>query len=115
MRDIVHEIRCLALDWRSPRGPQNRLVNVFCAGDDDQSIYAWRGAQVELMRRFRFDFPGASVVRFDVSYRLSDPLCRAASSVVKGLPGRIDKRIRSHLSNQEVDPTRILGDSLGAR
>ena len=68
---------------------------------------------MELMRRFRFDFPGATVVRFDVSYRLSDPLCRAASSVVKGLPGRIDKRIRSHLSNQEVDPTRILGDILG--
>ena len=97
----------------SLRGPQNRLVNVFCAGDDDQSIYAWRGAQVELMRRFRFDFPGATIVRFDVSYRLSDPLCRAASSVVKGLPGHVDKRIRSHLSNQEVDPTRILGDILG--
>jgi superfamily I DNA/RNA helicase len=77
-------------------GARNRVVNVFCAGDDDQSIYAWRGAQVELMRRFRFDFPGAAVLRFDVSYRLSESLCKAASSMVQKLPGRIDKNICSH-------------------
>ena len=62
---------------------RNHKVNVFCAGDDDQSIYSWRGAQVELMRRFRFDFPGSRVLRFDTSYRLSEPLCQAASSVVQ--------------------------------
>ena len=40
---------------------RNRVINVFCAGDDDQSIYAWRGAQVDLMRRFQYDFPGIKV------------------------------------------------------
>jgi len=42
---------------------KRHVVNVFCAGDDDQSIYAWRGAQAELMRKFRFDFPNAKVLR----------------------------------------------------
>jgi hypothetical protein len=41
-----------------------KIVNVFCAGDDDQSIYANRGAKVELMHRFRFEFPGCRVLKF---------------------------------------------------
>ena len=84
----------------------SKIVNVFCAGDDDQSIYAWRGAQVELMRRFRFDFPGASVLRFDVSYRLSEELCQAANSVVSRLPGRIEKHTRGQ-AVEEIVPTII--------
>ena len=50
--------------------PPRRVVHVFCAGDDDQSIYAWRGAKVELMRRFQYDFPNGRVVKFGISYRL---------------------------------------------
>jgi hypothetical protein len=43
--------------------PVQHVVNVFCAGDDDQSIYEWRGAKAELMRRFQYDFPGSRVVK----------------------------------------------------
>ena len=50
--------------------PSRHIVHVFCAGDDDQSIYAWRGAKVELMRRFQYDFPNGRVVKFGISYRL---------------------------------------------
>ena len=46
-----------------PDAPTQHVVNVFCAGDDDQSIYEWRGAKAELMRRFQYDFPGSRVVK----------------------------------------------------
>ena len=49
---------------RNEISPKGNVVNVFCAGDDDQSIYSWRGAQIELMRKFRFDFPDAKILRY---------------------------------------------------
>jgi len=78
--------------FSAPVNPPHR-INVFCAGDDDQSIYAWRGAQVELMRRFRFDFPGAQVMRFSISYRMPDTLCQISNKVVSSLPKRISKTL----------------------
>jgi len=72
---------------------QKPEVHVFCAGDDDQSIYAWRGSQIELMRRFRFDFPNSKVLKFDVSYRMPTTLCKATSIIVDPLAGRIPKQL----------------------
>lgn len=72
-------------------------VSVFCAGDDDQSIYGWRGAQVELMRRFRFDFPGSKLLRFQTSYRMHDTLCKVSSAIASPLPGRIQKSLKSNV------------------
>ena len=79
-------------------------VNVFCAGDDDQAIHAWGGTQVDLMRRFRFDFPGAKVIRFSLSYRVPTQLCNAALSVVSSLPDRIPKLLHSidHTGNEDT-------------
>lgn len=68
-------------------------INIFCAGDDDQSIYAWRGSQVEIMRRFRYDFPGARVMRFEKSYRLSDTMNKVANTIVSSIPDRIVKTL----------------------
>eukprot|EP01041_Mallomonas_annulata_P001424 gene1424-2735_t len=72
-----------------------RVVNVFCVGDDDQTIYAWRGAHVDLMRKFRFDFPDAEVLRFDTTYRIPETICRAASSLLSGITDRIPKTLNS--------------------
>ena len=70
-------------------------MNVFCAGDDDQSIYGYRGAKVELMQRFRFDFPGSKVMKFGVSYRLPDDICKATQSFISTQSNRIPKPLVS--------------------
>ena len=72
-----------------------RTVNVFCAGDDDQSIYGHRGARMEIMQRFRFDFPGSRILKFGISYRLPDAICRATQSFISNSVGRIPKPLVS--------------------
>ena len=72
-----------------------RTVNVFCAGDDDQSIYGHRGARVEIMQRFRFDFPGSRILKFGISYRLPDAICRATQSFISNSVGRMPKPLVS--------------------
>ena len=75
---------------------KSRVVNVFCAGDDDQSIYAHRGATaVDSMNRFRFDFPGSRVMKFGVSYRLPDGICKATQSFISATKERIQKPLVS--------------------
>ena len=71
----------------------NIIVNVFAAGDDDQSIYGNRGGRAELMKRFRFDFPDSKLMKFHVSYRLPENLYKAAEVIVSKLPGRIAKTL----------------------
>jgi DNA helicase-2/ATP-dependent DNA helicase PcrA len=72
-----------------------KVVNVFCAGDDDQSIYAWRGARLELIRSFRHDFPNSNIIRFNVTYRLPETICKASVSLAKTLPNRLNKQLTS--------------------
>jgi DNA helicase-2/ATP-dependent DNA helicase PcrA len=69
------------------------IVNVFAAGDDDQSIYGTRGARSDLMKRFRFDFPDAKLIFFQLSYRLPETLYKAAEVIVSKLPGRMSKTL----------------------
>jgi DNA helicase-2/ATP-dependent DNA helicase PcrA len=84
--------------------------NVCCVGDDDQSIYSWRGAEVGNILRFEDDFPGAKIVRLERNYRSTPHILAAASGLISYNEGRLGKTLWTDLNDGDLVKVRGVWD-----
>ena len=81
--------------------------NICCVGDDDQSIYGWRGAEVGNILRFDKDFIGAKIIRLEQNYRSTPHILAAASAVISGNKDRLGKNLWT--KNEDGEKVRLIG------
>ena len=75
--------------------------NICCVGDDDQSIYGWRGAEVDNILRFEKDFAGARVIKLECNYRSTPHILGAASGLIAANEGRLGKTLWTNRNDGE--------------
>jgi DNA helicase-2/ATP-dependent DNA helicase PcrA len=98
--------------------------NICCVGDDDQSIYGWRGAEIGNILRFEKDFPGATIIRLEQNYRSTIHILGAASGLIEKNKGRLGKTLWTETDGGEKvlvrgtwdseDEARFIGDEVEA-
>ena len=109
--------------WLRLLAQQSR--NICCVGDDDQSIYSWRGAEVGNILKFEKDFPGAAIVRLEQNYRSTPHILAAASGLIAHNEGRLGKTLWTGVNEGRKvvvdgvwdgeEEARAIGDEIEAR
>ena len=118
--DEFQDTNSIQYAWlRMLSGEQHKL---FVVGDDDQSIYGWRGARVENIQEFQSHYPETKVVRLEQNYRSTGNILKAANAVISNNPTRLGKelwtedadgeQIRVYGAFNEVDEARFVIDNL---
>ncbi|MDO8359719.1 MAG: 3'-5' exonuclease, partial [Devosia sp.] len=82
------------------QGKPASQANICVVGDDDQSIYGWRGAEVDNILRFEKDFPGAKIVKLERNYRSTSNILRAASHLIAHNESRLGKTLQTDVGEQ---------------
>ncbi|MEM9734845.1 MAG: 3'-5' exonuclease, partial [Pseudomonadota bacterium] len=85
----------------------NSSPNLCCVGDDDQSIYGWRGAEVDNILRFDKDYPDAKVVRLERNYRSTSHILKAASHLITHNEGRLGKTLFTDIADPDEAKVKV--------
>lgn len=87
---------------------EGQVSNICCVGDDDQSIYSWRGAEIANILRFEKDFPGAQIIRLESNYRSTPIILAAASDLIAMNENRLGKTLHSGKNDIEGEKIQIV-------
>ncbi|WP_424948363.1 DNA helicase II [Candidatus Spongiihabitans sp.] len=118
--DEFQDTNSIQYQWVKLLSAQHK--NLFAVGDDDQSIYGWRGARVENLLSFEKDFDNATVFRLEQNYRSTGNILNAANAVIANNAGRLGKElwtdesegcpIRLYAASNEIDEARFVVDQI---